>query len=130
VTLGKEVHIQLQLSAYRVRYGPGAQVIDICTGFESTPVIVSKVTDNIQDDQLHALSSLFDHCQLLQRDSQIGKATFQFDTQCVSWMVIHFKVTANLQDLTSQSLESMENSIAPYTSRSPLNRRLQPPLRE
>ena len=65
VPLGTEVHIQLQLSAYRVTYGPGAQVIDICTGFESTPVIISKVTDNIQDDQLHALSSLFDHCQLL-----------------------------------------------------------------
>ena len=61
-------------------YGPGAEVIDICTGFESTRVIVSKLTANIQDDELHALSSLFDNCQLLRRDPQTGKAAFQFDT--------------------------------------------------
>jgi hypothetical protein len=59
------------------------QVIDICTGFESTRVVVSKLTDDIQDDELHALSSLFDNCQLLRRDPQTGKATFQFDTSRV-----------------------------------------------
>lgn len=78
MALGTEVHIQL--SACRVTYGPGAQVIDICTGFESTRVIVSKLTDDIQDDELHAVSSLFDNCQLLRRDPQTGKAVFQFET--------------------------------------------------
>lgn len=78
MALGTEVHIQL--STCRVTYGPGAQVIDICTGFESTCVIVSKLTANIQDDELHALSSLFDNCRLLRRDPQTGKASFQFDT--------------------------------------------------
>ena len=78
MALGTEVHIQL--STCRVTYGPGAQVVDICTGFESTRVIVSKLTDNTQDDELHALSSLFDNCQLLRRDPQTGKAAFQFDT--------------------------------------------------
>jgi hypothetical protein len=61
-----------------VTYGPGAQVIDICTSFESTRVIISKLTDDIHDDELHALCSLFDNCQLLRRDPQTGKAAFQF----------------------------------------------------
>jgi LSD1 subclass zinc finger protein len=78
VALGTEVHIQL--SACRVTYGPGAQVMNICTGFESDRVIISRLTDVIQDDELHALSSLFDSCQLLRRDPQTGKAVFQFGT--------------------------------------------------
>ena len=49
------------------------QMMVICTGLEST-CVVTKFADDIQDDGLPALPSLYDNCRLLRRDPQTGKS--------------------------------------------------------